>query len=171
MKRVLTLSLATLMLTSGAALADRGGGWQGGGMAGPGMQRMLDAVDLDRDGNITDAEMDRARAEAFAALDLNGDEVLSDAEIAAAQDAARQAIRNMMALQPILGPGAMRAVFVSPPDPDIDGDGQISAEEFIEVRGRAFERLDRNDDGTISAEEIDRMREHRRGHRGPRHSN
>lgn len=44
---------------------------------------------------------------------------------------------------------------------DIDHDGRITQAEFIDARGRMFDRLDRNHDGYVSSEDAPRRRARR----------
>ncbi|MEO1199816.1 MAG: hypothetical protein AAFX39_11385 [Pseudomonadota bacterium] len=162
MKKTIATALSALVLTTGIAVADAPREMMRGGF-----ERMLGAADADGDGAVTDAEIDALRAEAFTSMDLDGDGILSDDEIEAARQAAIEAMRNVMALAPVVGPEFMMNFLSERPDPDTNGDGQIDESEFVEARGRGFTRIDENGDGDVSAEEIERVRDHMRDRRGP----
>ncbi len=49
---------------------------------------------------------------------------------------------------------------------DTDGDGGLSLAEYTAARIKAFDRLDANSDGIVTAEEIAAMREQARERRG-----
>ncbi len=155
-----SLAVATVAgVAFGAAQADtRGAGFMGG------VERTSFAeLDSDGDGSITIAEV-KARASArFAETDSNGDGKLSAEELTAAV-AARAAERAAA--------GMARMIEWR----DTDGDGLLSEAEIGDNAGpRMFNRLDADEDGTISAEEYSAMeermrkgqfggdREHRRG--------
>lgn len=114
----------------GAQFSDRGPG------------AMFEALDLNGDGQVTRAEADQFRADRFAVLDADGDGSVSEAEFlenARAQTAERAGAR--------FG------------DLDIDGDGAVSATEFEQApRGDMFARLDQNEDGVITEDELSQRR-------------
>lgn len=93
-------------------------------------------ADVDGDGRITRSEFQALRGLGFERLDANGDDQLSAEERAAAQ--------GPMARQ--LG----RA--------DANGDGVVTATEFLNQPARAFDRFDANNDGVLDADELDAMR-------------
>lgn len=164
-----TLSAATLAAVLGIGLAAAlpasaqegqgmmgggmmGGGMMGGGMMGdgPGAGPMLDfeALDADKDGKVTKAEVDAARKAAVATTDANNDGKLSADEIAAREIARMTDRANDRAARMIV-------------ELDVDGDGLLSVSELIErpMAGRMFDRLDTDGDDAISQAELDAMRE------------
>lgn len=143
--KITALVIAGLTATTiaGVALAEGPGGMgmmRGGPMAG------LDfaAVDADKDGKITVAEMTAHRAARFAAADTDKDGKLNEAELAAMMLA--QAEARIKA-----GSARMLAYM------DTDGDKLLSAEEMPQGRGegRMFARLDADGDGALSAAELE----------------
>lgn len=109
---------------------------------------LFERLDADKDGAVTRAEVDAARAERFAAVDADKDGAVTLAELTAmlTKRAETQASRMMM-----------RA--------DSDDDGVLSPDEMGGRRhARMFERLDADGDGVVTKAEVDEMRA-RYGHR------
>ncbi|MFN7224717.1 MAG: EF-hand domain-containing protein [Paracoccaceae bacterium] len=151
-----TLVALAVALAGSAAMADRGDRMGGGD--GPMFGMDFAAIDADKDGKITQAEIDAYRAAQAKALDTDGDGLLSAEELSAmhlqnatarANDRAARMIERM----------------------DTDGDGKLSAAEMTvrPMPGRMFDRLDADKDGALSEAELaaarDRMTE-RRGDKG-----
>jgi Ca2+-binding EF-hand superfamily protein len=120
------------LLAAALLLASSGAAWA---QTGGGLQR-LRAMDANGDGVITRAEAESARQTQFARLDTDHDGYLSQAERSAAPGGGR--MLNMV--------------------PDPDADGRISRAELMAAPYRVFDRLDANDDGAISAAEIEAAR-------------
>ena len=167
-KRTIGYSLALAVLVSGAlgsaAMADRmrDHGAQGGAMGmllghgpfgGPGFD--FDAVDADKDGKITLAEMEAFRAARFAGADANADGNLSAEELVAMHEAERAARQLQRSTD-------MIAKF------DTNADGVLSAEELPQPGNfeQLFDRIDTDKDGAISKAEADAALEMMGGHRG-----
>ncbi len=109
----------------------------------------FEQMDANKDGNLTQAEVDAFRAERATAMDSNGDGVVTFEEA----KAARQAKREERA----------RARFMRQ---DANGDGVVTVDEIGSRADQMFERLDSNADGVISADELPkRGRHHGRRHR------
>jgi len=104
-----------------------------------GMADRLAALDLNRDGSITRAEAQQARAAMFERADANHDGYLSEAE------------RNAMG-----GSGPMRGGGLG--DADTNNDDRISRDEAMAAPYRGFDRLDSNHDGVISSQEMQAVR-------------
>ncbi|MGQ0532534.1 MAG: EF-hand domain-containing protein [Caulobacteraceae bacterium] len=100
--------------------------------------QLLQAMDANSDGSITRAEAEAARVVMFDRLDADDDEYLSEIERAAAN-----------------GQGAVRRGLGAA---DANSDGRISRAEMMNLPYRGFDRLDRNDDDVISAEEGEAVR-------------
>ena len=123
------------------------GGKRRGHQAKARMLDMLETYDLDADGSITQAEVDRFRSDRLAAFDTDGDGKLSLEEYEA------------------LWLDAMRARMVDAfQRHDDDGDGAVTVEEFGERTSRLVVLRDRNDDGVLNLDDVKR----KRGHHGPR---
>lgn len=101
---------------------------------------MLRAADANRDGSITRAEAQFARGAMFGRLDADHDGYLSQTERTHGDDSAAGAGRRSL-------DGA-----------DTNHDGRISRAEMTSLPYRGFDRLDRNHDDVVSADEIERMR-------------
>lgn len=102
-----------------------------------GMAERLAALDLNRDGSITRSEAREARLAAFERADANHDGYLSEAE--------RNAGGNHGMRQ---GLGAA----------DTNSDGRVSRDEALAAPYRGFDRLDANNDGVISSQEMQAVR-------------
>lgn len=141
---LLTVGAVALGVTSmaGVSLADgRGGGPHRGAS-------WFELFDVDENGRLTQAEIDGVRSERLAEFDANGDGVLDLEEYQA------------------LWMAAMRSRMVDRfQDLDEDGDARVTVEEFVAPTSRVVSRLDSNDDGELSADEMHQRRgdrDHRR---------
>jgi len=147
-----TAALATVLATGfgTAVLADRGG--QGPGRGGFDIG-LFDAIDADKDGRITQAEIDAHRAARVAAVDADSDGKISLDELKAAEMARMTArveerAARMLARMDSDGDGFLTAAeMATPPMParmldrlDTDGDGAISRAEAEAARNRMAER-------------------------------
>lgn len=148
-------ALVLAMGVGGAAWAHgpKGEGRHGDGPRG-GMERMLEEFDANSDGSITKAEVEAATTERFNAADTDGDGFLSADELAAqaeADRADRMAKRSARMVEHL----------------DEDGDGKLSAEEMA-ARGPVdmFDRLDEDEDGVLTQDELADARGMMRGGRG-----
>lgn len=158
----LALGAVVLAALGTAAMADRGPG-RGEGAAL--LIQRFDAMDADKDGKLTQAEIDAFRAARFAAADANGDGALDKDELAALR---------LQEMQARAGDQAVKMLERM----DADGDGKLSAAEMPGegAGGRLFAQADADKDGAISKTEAeaaltrlaDRMEKHRgKGHGGP----
>jgi hypothetical protein len=115
------------------------------------MQRMTSLMalyDTDGDGSITQDEIDAARTASLAEFDTDADSQLTLDEYQALWlDAMRDRMVDRFQAH------------------DDDGDGLVTIEEFNEEFAGLVERLDRNEDGAVNAD--DRM-VRGNGHAGPR---
>ena len=150
---ILTLAAMTAGALTTAALADRkgvgtgmSGGMNGGmnGGEGPMMMLNFDAIDADKDGKITEAEIAAHHAARTAAIDTNGDGMLSAEELTAMQLQAMQeraTRRAQMMIERLDG----------------DGDGLLSAAEMMAGPSpvRMFSHIDTDGDGAISKAEAE----------------
>lgn len=147
---VVAATLGTLTLL-GATVAMAGGGWGPHGPGGPrwmGPMNLIDTFDTDKDGKVTQAEIDAARKAQVAKYDTNGDGVLSLEEY---QVLWMDAMRPMMVRQFQFN--------------DADGNGSITVEEFTVRFENIVRDRDRNGDGALMADEL--RRPHRGLGRGP----
>ncbi len=106
---------------------------------------MLESIDADGDGKLTQAEIDKARNDRHAAHDADGDGNLGLEEFAGLW---RETTR----------PLTVRAFQML----DTDGDGVIKRAEYDRPLAGIVERFDRNDDGALSPDD---RRHHRHGER------
>ncbi len=125
-----------LWLIAGAALVATPAIAQQGG----GRLAMLQAADANHDGSITRAEARSARAAMFERVDANGDGFVSEAERTAITTRDGASGRNGFE-------GA-----------DTNSDGRISRAEMNSLPYRGFDRLDRNHDDVVSADELELAR-------------
>lgn len=130
----------------------------GMGMRGP----MFDfaAVDADKDGKVTEAEMKAWRSAQIAGMDADNDGKITEAELTAYMQTQMNARVAEMAKARIAAQ-------------DVDGDGALSVAEMAmpPMQGQMFARLDGNGDGAVTQDEMDAARarmEDMRGGRGDR---
>lgn len=136
-----TLALVTLV----AALPAWAEGGQKGGH-GAMMLEAFDAIDADKDGKLTEAEIAAFRAARFATADADKNGLLSAEELAAmhmSEMSGRMAERSARMIEHL----------------DTDADGQLSAAELAEMpkRRSPFARADADSDGAISKAELEMM--------------
>ena len=106
---------------------------------------MIENFDTDGDGQLTQAEIDAVRADRFAEFDTDGNGELTLQEYEALWlDAMRE--RMVDRFQNL----------------DNDGDAIVTSEEFVDPFAAMVSRMDRNEDGVISADDMGR-RGHGRG--------
>ena len=111
-------------------------GRHGGGMRG---ERWLEGFDANNDGKLTQAEVDQTRRDRFVQFDTDQDGKLSLQEYQALWlDAMR---RHMV--------DRFQAL-------DNDGDAAVTTEEFAAPFGKLVNRMDRNDDGEVTRDELRR---------------
>lgn len=115
---------------------------------------MFALIDADKDGKVTQAEIDAFKAARFAEADTDKDGKLSSAELLAMREKAETTRREVMAK-------AMIARM------DSDKDGLISAEELASAGpGKGMiDRLDSDGDGAVSLAEMEAAKDHMKGHR------
>jgi Ca2+-binding EF-hand superfamily protein len=117
-----------------------------GEMGAAKMMERFDAIDADKDGKVTEAEIAAFRAARFTAADLDKNGSLSAEELSAMQ---------MAEMQTRMGQRASKMI------ERLDGnaDGQLSAEEFAEMgqKKSPFERADADGDGAVSKAEVEAM--------------
>jgi EF hand len=150
-KAILAIGALALGTTGmvGASLADgRGGhGYHGhghhGGWGGPGTERgarLFEQFDADGDGVVTQVEIDEVRSSRLAEFDANNDASLTLEEYQALWlDAMRERMVDQFQAH------------------DDDGDGLVTVEEFGERYSSMARRLDRNDDGQVTQDDLARQ--------------
>ena len=131
-----TTLAATLAVGAPPALAEGAGGHGA---------RMMQRLDLNRDGAITVGEAAAVRAVRFLRLDGDGDGAITEAEmLAAAQARIARRIAKRFAMM------------------DRNGDGRIERSEFDEHGTARFAALDTDGDDRVSRDEIAALRHERR---------
>lgn len=146
MRKILlaAVGVAVLAGAGGIAMAQDRDGHRGG----------LFQSDSNSDGVVTRAEFDAGRDAMFARLDANSDGQLARDEMRAGRHGRR-------------GGGGHRGAFIAR-GADANEDGQITRDEFLARPIEQFNRLDRNSDGVISADEQPQRRERGDGDRPQR---
>lgn len=160
MKRTSKLAALTLATLAGAliastAIAERGPDAGRAGGMGPFAAFDFAAVDADKDGKITPAEMEAHRAAEITAADTDGDGLLDPTELAALH------LKQMSARGDEMAQRMLTRL-------DSDEDGKLSLAE-MQARSpgqRMFDRLDADNDGALSEAEIAAAKDHMAQHRG-----
>ena len=129
--------------TSVAAIsASQAGGWGKHGGKGSHMRQIIQEIDTNKDGVLTEAEITATRDAKMSEFDTSGDRSLSLDEFAALwSDFTRTRMVDRFQML------------------DDNGDGQVTEAEFAAPFTMMISYLDRNDDGQITKDEM------RRGHR------
>ncbi len=109
------------------------------------MGRMMERFDSDKDGKLTQKELDESRKALLAKHDADKDGNLSLGEF-------KQLWLEVMDRRVVRGFQRI----------DRDGDAAITADEFLKPFSNVVERMDRNDDGVL--DEQDRSKRHWRHH-------
>jgi Ca2+-binding EF-hand superfamily protein len=129
----------------------------GSGMHGPHMfaeraDKMFDRFDTDKDGKVTQAEVDAVRAQDIKKFDANGDGVLQLDEY---QNLWLEHMRSRMV-------DSFQRL-------DDDGDGKVTDAEMKAPMARMTRFMDRDGDGSVTREEMRPRRHHYRDDddRGP----
>lgn len=143
------VAVSGVMLSTAAMAQGMGDGPMGDGPMGRGAMAGLDfgAVDADKDGKITTAEMDAFRAARVTEMDTDKDGKLSTAELSAMHMARMQERVDQMATRMM-------------ERHDADGDGMLTAAEFATPAApeRMFEMADADGDGALTEAEIEAAR-------------
>jgi len=149
-----TLTVATLTALSFGALATAG---LAQGQKGPMPMFPFETVDADKDGKITQAELDAYRAAEATAMDTNADGKLSAEELTAAHLARMTERATQMATEMV-------------ERLDTDGDKALSAAEMAArpMPAMLFEKADTDGDGAVTKAEVEALRGKMTERMGPR---
>ncbi|MES2667368.1 MAG: hypothetical protein V4712_14815 [Pseudomonadota bacterium] len=154
---MMALAGVTAAALTTTAMAERGPGPDGGGEGhGPFSMQNFDTIDADKDGKITQAELDSFRKAEIASADTNADGFMTAEELAG---------MNLKRMTERATDMATKMVETL----DSDADGKLSAAEMTArpMPARPFDRIDADDDGAITKAEAqaaaDRMAEGGRG--------
>ncbi|MGI9434439.1 MAG: EF-hand domain-containing protein [Geminicoccaceae bacterium] len=128
----------------------RGGFHKGHGPFGGGAAMMMQQFDVDQDGKLTRAEIDDGLRSRITSADRDGDGNL-----------------NLEEFQPLLVEVMQPRIVKGFQFLDTDGDAVITPDEIEQPLNRMVSHLDRNDDGDLSADELQKRRGGwGRGHHG-----
>jgi Ca2+-binding EF-hand superfamily protein len=150
MNKLMLASVTTLTIigvgiaTTGSAFADDKKR-KGKGKRGVNIER----IDTDKSGTISLEEFASVGMGKMIAADKDGDGILSTDEVSAAMEAERKRRREEAMMKRL----------------DVNGDGSITVAELQDRMSKQFALLDRNSDGSLSEEEIRKMRGKRKGNR------
>lgn len=128
MKRVSLLAGAALLMAAGGAVAHG---------------KMLEKADANKDGKITQAEMQAVRGERFAALDVNKDGFIDASELAKAPKMGDGKRGGHHGHHGMMGRGGP------------DGDGKMTKSEFMAKAEGRFTDMDFNKDGVVDQTDRD----------------
>jgi Ca2+-binding EF-hand superfamily protein len=147
------VGLAGILAAAGIAHADRGGGGYGwGGGHGHGrmmMEQFSERYDANKDGKISQDEIDTNRTATFGEFDANKDNGLSLEEF---EKVWLKAQRQRMVRE------FQRF--------DADGDAKVTLDEYKKPLASIVQRMDANNDGMIDENDHQRRHGKRRGHDG-----
>lgn len=149
---VAAIAGVTLAALTAGAYARYGGGWNGAGHFSKAVNRMeevFDKHDLDKNGSVTEAEIQKLREQELAKYDVDKNGTLSLPEF-------QQWTFDY--LKPTLAHGFQ---FV-----DDDASGEITLSEFAAPFSKMLSRHDVNNDGALTKEEI--VNSARQRHKGKR---
>ena len=137
---VLALGVVAIGAT---AFADRGGRH---GFRGPGMQSMMERYDANKDGRLSQDEINTNRTTWHAEFDKDKSNDLSIAEFEALWLKARreEMVREYQRF-------------------DRDGDGKVTLQEYQEPLATLVASMDANNDGVLSKDDREMRRRHMRG--------
>ena len=150
MKRILLLTAAIALGSTAYAQQGNPGG------------HFIENWDMDEDGQVTLAEATERRGDIFTTFDENDDGFLSESDYAMFDEARANDHATMQqggqghgqgrGGQDHEGQGMMMEFN------DINGDGQVSREEFMARTPSWYATMDRNGDGTITTDDFGRGR-------------
>lgn len=143
-----TKTLIAFGMTSALALGSLAYAQKGPHPRGDRGAAMLEQLDTNGDGAISQAEVDAKRAAEFSAADSNGDGAVSLDELTAHREAKRAEMKAKRE-------AAMFAKM------DVNGNGVIDPDEFGGRADKMFDRFDTDEDGLITAEEREAAKEKR----------
>lgn len=129
-RNILLASFVCVMATTHGFAADDAGA------------SFMDRWDINNDGGVSVEEAEKRREALFAKLDANQDGFLDENEFSAAGDPG--------AADPSSDTSVLMGIDLN----DLDGDGKVSAGEFMSNSGTWVDLMDENKDGVVSAEEF-----------------
>lgn len=143
----ISLLAAGLVFTAGMALAQQGT---------PGAH-FIEQWDLNGDGQVTLAEAREKRGDVFYMFDANADGIFQPEDWAAIADhLATEEQANGAGLGMGNGPGRIIHAAMEPAFNDTDGNGSVTAQEFIDATDALFVQIDRNGDGLMTTADFGR---------------
>ena len=178
MKTILTLAILTSLALGGAALAQPGGGGRGPGHGHGHGHGLLAALDADKDGKITLAEMKREATQKFSQLDADKNGRVAKEELKAHHEQMREQTRDKADKKQDgerggahecrgKGHGGMAGHFFAKMDGN--NDGAVDAKELEGFVEQQFARMDKNGDKVLSGDELTPPRfEHGHGPHAPK---
>lgn len=147
MRQSITAFFTAAMLTAGPVLASEESALL------PPDERFLGVWDLNGDGTATLEELRTMRGRVFNSFDTDDDGVLTETEYVAFDEARAGDVAGYEGeareIMETITDGMSRSAS------DANGDGRVQREEFLEGAEAWLETLDRNDDGVITAEDLE----------------
>ncbi len=142
--KITLIALAGLIAIGGAAIANKG--WKHGGPHGPmGFEQLAERYDANKDGKISQEEIDTIRGKLLVEFDADKSGNLSLAEFQNLwlKSNNQKMIRDFQRL-------------------DADANGQVTVDEYKAPFARLVAEMDQNKDGAVATDEI---RPSRHGHK------
>ena len=137
------------MVTAPAVAQD---GDNGGGKRGD----IFDRMDKDGDGKISQSEAEANAMSRFKDIDANGDDVVNDEDIDARIDAMKEENPDVPDQRFERQKQVLKAQFKRLDD---NGDGKLSADEYKQSAMSRHENLDKDGNGLVTKEEIQKVRQ------------
>ncbi|MBR9843434.1 MAG: EF-hand domain-containing protein [Rhodobacteraceae bacterium] len=116
----------------------------------------LENWDLDGDGTVTMAEAKEKRADIFYTFDADENGTLDAEEYAVFDEARANDMEQMGMGKGGKGKGAQAAQGMRREFTDLDGNGSVTRDEFLDSLADWFSRIDRNGDGMVNGDDFQR---------------
>jgi Ca2+-binding EF-hand superfamily protein len=149
------LIIGTLLVsTAGSVMAAGGGGYGAGKGSGSQGQHFMDSWDANEDGTVTIEEVRIKRDEVFYSFDSDENGYLNAEEYVYFDEARANDMANEDAGMKMGEHKAANSMLLE--NSDLDGDGRVSLEEFLDGAKTSLLSMDKNGDGVITKADFGR---------------